>query len=117
MSIANAKFTAGGSSGQGQLASKSIYGGFVEPGGTAPSSQQPSQSLGQSSSIHHFPMNNFMPSNLTSALFSQAMGMMSHQNHQNHPRTSEYSYDINLSAVNKSLNEYNLGAAQMDSQP
>jgi hypothetical protein len=46
-------------------------------------------------------MNNFMPSNLTSALYNQ----VSQGN-----RGSEYSYDINLSAVNKSLNEYNIGA-------
>ena len=47
--------------------SKNLYG---------PSSQvtqaydQPPQ-LAQSSSINHFPMNNFMPSNLTSALYNQ----------------------------------------------
>lgn len=38
-----------------------------------------------------------MPSNLTSALYNQSA-----YNQQK----SEYSYDINLSAVNKSLNEY-----------
>lgn len=56
-------------------------------------------SLGQSSSINHFPMNNFMPSNLTSALYNQV----------SQGNKGEYSYDINLSAVNKSLNEYNIG--------
>jgi predicted lipase len=43
-------------------------------------------------------MNNFMPSNLTSALYNQV-----------NQRTSEYAYDINLGAVNKSLSEYNMG--------
>jgi hypothetical protein len=62
---------------------------------------QPHQGLGQSSSINHFPMNSFMPSNLTSALYNQVS--------QNN-RGSEYSYDINLTAVNKSLNEYNMGS-------
>ena len=38
--------------------------------------------------------NNFMPSNLTTALYNQVA-----------QKGSEYSYDINLSAVNKSLNE------------
>lgn len=47
-------------------------------------------------------MNNFMPSNLTSALYNQV---------SQGQRASEYSYDINLSAVNKSLNEYNAGSA------
>lgn len=42
-----------------------------------------------------------MPSNLTSALYNQ----VSQGN-----RGSEYSYDINLTAVNKSLNEYNIGS-------
>jgi hypothetical protein len=46
-------------------------------------------------------MNSFMPSNLTSALYNQ----VSQGN-----RGSEYSYDINLTAVNKSLNEYNIGS-------
>ena len=62
---------------------------------------QPPQVLGQSSSINHFTMNSFMPSNLTSALYNQ----VSQGN-----RGSEYSYDINLTAVNKSLNEYNIGS-------
>ena len=62
---------------------------------------QPPQVLGQSSSINHFAMNSFMPSNLTSALYNQ----VSQGN-----RGSEYSYDINLTAVNKSLNEYNIGS-------
>jgi phage terminase large subunit len=46
-------------------------------------------------------MNNFMPSNLTTALYNQ----VSQGN-----RGSEYSYDINLNLVNKSLNEYNMGS-------
>ena len=46
-------------------------------------------------------MNNFMPSNLTSALYNQVSQIN---------RASEYSYDINLSGVNKSLNEYNMGS-------
>lgn len=41
-------------------------------------------------------MNNFMPSNLTSALYNQVTS-----NHK-----SDYNYDINISGVNKSLNEY-----------
>lgn len=44
-------------------------------------------------------MNNFMPSNLTSALYNQV----------SQGNKGEYSYDINLSGVNKSLNEYNIG--------
>ena len=51
-------------------------------------------------STNHFTMNNFMPSNLTSALYNQ---VTSNQKH-------EYNYDINLSAVNKSLNEYESGS-------
>jgi len=46
-------------------------------------------------------MNNFMPSNLTSALYNQV----------NQNKGEQYSYDINLSTVNKSLNEYNMGQA------
>ena len=42
-----------------------------------------------------------MPSNLTTALYNQ----VSQGN-----RGSEYSYDINLNLVNKSLNEYNMGS-------
>jgi hypothetical protein len=49
-------------------------------------------------------MNNFMPSNLTSALYNQV----------NQNKGEQYSYDINLSSVNKSLNEYNMGQALYD---
>ncbi len=54
-----------------------------------------------SGSMHHnstsqFTMNNFMPSQLTSALYNQVTST----------QKSEYNYDINISGVNKSLNEY-----------
>jgi hypothetical protein len=42
-------------------------------------------------------MNNFMPNNLTTALYNQATL---------HHQPARYNYDINLSAVNKSMNEY-----------
>lgn len=45
-------------------------------------------------------MNSFMPSNLTSALYNQAT------NNNNKGISAEYSYDINLHAVNRSLNEH-----------
>ena len=78
-----------------------FYGGNYQDGGSMQAGILPAQALGQSSSINHFTMNNFMPSNLTSALYNQ----VSQGN-----RGSEYSYDINLTAVNKSLNEYNMGS-------
>lgn len=53
-------------------------------------------------SSNHFAMNNFMPSNFTSALYNQVA---------TNQKTAEYSYDINLSAVNKSLNEYETNSA------
>lgn len=58
--------------------------------------------LGQGTMHHNstsqFTMNNFMPSSLTSAMYTHAAN--------NAMAGSEYSYDINLSTVNKSLNDY-----------
>ncbi|CDW87509.1 protein kinase domain containing protein [Stylonychia lemnae] len=83
---------------QQNIKNTSLYGQFDL--GT----QGPSLATG---SVHHnstnnFTMNNFMPSNLTSALYNQVTA--------NHNKQQvEYSYDINLSAVNKSLNDYDTG--------
>ena len=47
-----------------------------------------------------------MPSNLTTALYNQ----VATNNHKG--SAAEYSYDINLQAMNRSLNEYDSGATK-----
>lgn len=110
--INNSKYQAAANSQQQQLNAQnmknsSLYGHFDGV------SNNPTQSLA-TGSIHHnstnnFTMNNFMPSNLTSALYNQVTA--------NHNKQQvEYSYDINLSAVNKSLNEYDSSAVTQNNK-